>query len=385
MIKFGWRSSLLYPSLFILFIGLRRLIKHILETYVAKGYKFSYLMIILMYICEVIIGIICLCFRKKNNAGRVSKFMGIPMLPELAAVLNRPDGNFKIIILIFFEAFFQFVGAISRRYVTNKSNKDIYDEFHAKYRSSEIIIASLLCYFTLNNKIYKHHIFSLMIIFICLIIVFTVSLVLDDNDNFDDDLLLIYIGVTLVSSTCRAFLDTIEKYLFTVDYADIMKLMIFEGIIDIILSSPLYLFKKPRNEIDRLFDIEGFKYWGVVGLLIIYSIFSGCKNVYRRYTVKEFTPMTRALAESILDPLFIISGFCQNDEAKNWKTWTNFITSLVCSIIMVFCSCIYNEVFVLYCCGLEKNTHLEASYKTTSIELSSDSERSSRIDDYASM
>ena len=95
--------------------------------------------------------------------------------------------------------------------------------------------------------------------------------------------------------------------------------------------------------------------------------------------------MTRALAESILDPLFIISGFWQNDDAKNWKNWTNFITSLVCSIIMVFCSCIYNEVFVLYCCGLEKNTHLDVSYKTTHIELSSDSERSSRIDDYASL
>ena len=25
---------------------------------------------------------------------------------------------------------------------------------------------------------------------------------------------------------------------------------------------------------------------------------------------------------------------------------------------MVFCSCIYNEIFVLYCFGFEKNTHL---------------------------
>jgi len=25
---------------------------------------------------------------------------------------------------------------------------------------------------------------------------------------------------------------------------------------------------------------------------------------------------------------------------------------------MVFCSCIYNEIFVLYCFGLEKSTHL---------------------------
>ena len=382
MIKFGWRHSLLYPSLFILFIGLRRLVKHILESYVAEGYKFSYMMIVLMYLFEIILGIICVCYRKKKDGeNRISKFMGISMLPNLAAVLNRPDSNLKIIVLTFFEAFFQMIGAISRRYVTNQSNKDIYDEFHAKYRSSEIIIASLLCYFTLNNKIYKHHIFSLTIIFVCLIIVFTVSLVLDE----DDDSLLIYIGITLVSSTCRAFLDTIEKYLFDVDYIDIMKLMVFEGIIDLILSFPLYLFKKPKKELNKLIDIKGFKLWGVISLLMIYSTFSGFKNIYRRYTVKEFTPMTRALAESILDPIFIISGFCQNDKKKNWKIWSSFITSFVCSIIMVFCSCVYNEVFVLYCCGLEHNTHLEASYKSTSIELASDSERSSKIDEYTGL
>ena len=45
-------------------------------------------------------------------------------------------------------------------------------------------------------------------------------------DDADDNILLIYIGITLVSSTCRVFLDTIEKYLFDVDYADVMKLMI---------------------------------------------------------------------------------------------------------------------------------------------------------------
>ena len=81
---------------------------------------------------------------------------------------------------------------------------------------------------------------------------------------------------------------------------------------------------------------------------------SGFKNVFRRYIVKKFTPMTRALAESILDPIFIIYGYFQGNEDK----LSNFITTLICSFIMIFCSCIYNEVFVLYCFGLQNNTHL---------------------------
>ena len=77
-------------------------------------------------------------------------------------VLTRPEGNFRIILIVFLTSFFTLKGAVSRRYVTNHSKKDIYDEFHAKYRSSEIIITSILCYFTLKNKIYIHHSFSLL-------------------------------------------------------------------------------------------------------------------------------------------------------------------------------------------------------------------------------
>ena len=44
---------------------------------------------------------------------------------------------------------------------------------------------------------------------------------------------------------------------------------------------------------------------------------------------------------------------------------------------MIFYSCIYNEVFVLYCFGLQNNTHLEIANQNESLELSKDSERNS--------
>ena len=51
---------------------------------------------------------------------------------------------------------------------------------------------------------------------------------------------------------------------------------------------------------------------------------SGFKNVFRRYIVKKFTPMTRALAESILDPNFIIYGYFRGNKDKlhNFKFYS---------------------------------------------------------------
>ena len=358
MIKFGWRYSLLYPGLFILFILLRRLVKLYFE---ANGLKYSFLMIFLLFICETIIGIIFLCYQKRKKGSRgTSQFMGITLIQN-DYLLTRPDNNCKIIILIFFASYFQIVGAISRRFIKNEDKNDIYDEFHAKYRSCEIIISSILCYFTLHNKIYRHHTFSLIIIIICLIIVFLNGILFEKNDT-----LLKYILITVISSFYRSFLDTIEKYLFSIDFIDIYKLIIFEGIIDIILFFSLFLFPKPQNELYILFYKRGKNKYLDIGILIAYAILSGFKNVYRRYTVKEFTPMTRALAESILDPLLIINGFIQNDS----KNMGAFIVTLICSFIMVFCSCVYNEIFVLYCCGLEQKTHLGVFKNTIELELS---------------
>ena len=392
MIKFGWRYSLLYPSLFILFILLRRITKIILEYHFPK-YKFSFFSILIIFIFEIIIGSICLCYQKRKNGPVASAgFLGISLM-ENVSIFNRPDSNLKIILLIFFASYFQFVGATCRRSIKSEVNgKDIYDEFHAKYRSCEIIIASLLCYFTLHNKIYRHHSFSLIIISLCIIIVLLSTILSeiiydskDSNNSKKSDTvdLILNIGITLISSLCRAFLDTIEKYLFSTDFIDIFKLVIVEGVMDLLFTSCLYFFHKPQKELIILFSSKENEIYLVFGLLLLYGIFSGLKNIYRRYTVKEFTPMTRALAESILDPFLIILGFIQND--KENKELQIFIINLICSLIMVFCSCVYNEIFVLFCCGLEYKTHLGIVKKTHSFELSCDSEAISNEDDNSAL
>jgi len=378
MIKFGWRDSLLYPSLFILFIFIRRIAKLILEI-LYPDIKLSYLMITFVFVFELIVASLLLWNQNRKNKSVVKpKFLGISLIKQ-ESLLDRPDSNFKIIVLIIFSSYFSITGALSRRNVSS-GNNNIYDEFHAKFRSIEIILSSIICYFTFKNKIYKHHRFTLIIIFICLIIVVAFGVLLESNKS----IFFLNFFYTISSSFCRVFLDIVEKYLYDFDFLDIYKVMIFESIVDLIISFNYFWLEVPRREITTILTInDGLKLFYIIGFLMLYTFFSGIKNVYRRFTVKKFTPMTRALAESILDPIFIIIGYLTTTKKGQFDT-IYFIITLICSLIMVFNSCVYNELFVLYCCDLEKNTHLaieKQNNNESSLELSKNYEYNGEEDE----
>jgi hypothetical protein len=74
--------------------------------------------------------------------------------------------------------------------------------------------------------------------------------------------------------------------------------------------------------------------------------------------------MTRALAESILDPFIIIYSLIIDSNDKNRSFWIYYGINIFLSIIMSLCSCIYNDFIVLYFCGLEHDTYLEVSRRS---------------------
>jgi len=75
--------------------------------------------------------------------------------------------------------------------------------------------------------------------------------------------------------------------------------------------------------------------------------------------------MTRALTETILDPIIVIYSMITNIENnsinENLHFGLYYGINIFLSIIMDFCSCVYNDFVVLYCCGLEYNTYREVS------------------------
>ena len=63
----------------------------------------------------------------------------------------------------------------------------------------------------------------------------------------------------------------------------------------------------------------------------------------------------------------IIYYFIAKDNNDN--NLYSFIINLLISIITVFCSLIYNDFIILFCCGMEHNTHYEVSKRARAIDL----------------
>ena len=165
-----------------------------------------------------------------------------------------------------------------------------------------------------------------------------------------DFILILFSGFT------RAFLDTIEKHLFEFDYLNPFKVIIIEGFICVIFSLFFYLYNLIfENESLYFYKDDGNIIYLII-LLILYFILSGLKNIYIMITIKLYSPMTRALTETIIDPVIFLYNF---NKDKSDHNWTYYIINFVCLIIIVFCSLVYNDFIVLYCCGLERNTYKE--------------------------
>ena len=236
---------------------------------------------------------------------------------------------------------------------------------------------------------YKHNIFSIIIISLCIIIIFIteINFILnkgneEENKNSDDDDEGFQSLISFFSVSGRAFLDTIEKYLFEYDYFSPFKVMMLEGFINSIGTLIIFLFTINDNTY-KLKDTshEKFFLFLLIILLIFYFILSGFKNIYRVSTIKIYSPMTRALTELILDPI-IISILLLESYLKTEKGFEKFIPwffgiNISCSIIMAFCSCVYNDVIILYCCGLEYDTYKEINNRSICLDAIGDDDNSS--------
>ena len=184
-------------------------------------------------------------------------------------------------------------------------------------------------------------------------------MIIDIIDGFSDlPNKIRYFLLSTFSSIARAFLDTIEKYLFEFNFLRPYTILFFEGLIGSLFNPILLLIDNYSYE-----DFKEIEYNKplLIFLFIFFLISSSFKNIYRVLTIQTYSPMTRALAESILDP-FILLYYCFLRRKKP-KDSIYFGLIIFCLIITAFCSLVYNDFIVLYCCGMEKNTYLEINFR----------------------
>jgi hypothetical protein len=294
----------------------------------------------------------------KKTKNKNKKVIGFQLI-QGTGTIKAADSFCKILLLLFFASYFNLIGIIIRRKCFSQINGELPKRGHFtefRFKSIQIEVSALLSYLTLKKKLYKHQYVSLITIFIILILIIIIDII-DDHSHF----LLIFFYFILTAFTCamRAFLDTIEKNLFDFDFLRPYAILIFEGLIGSIFNPMLLLIDDDSYEdFKEINNKEKPKLILLIILFILFLIISSFKNMYRVLTVQYYSPMTRALAESILDPFIVLYNFfLLNTKSLNDCVYFGLI--VFCLIINALCSLIYNDFIVLYCCGMEHNTYLE--------------------------
>ena len=375
MLKFGFRNNNFYPLMLLLFIFLRLCVDKILKVHPYKK-NIDFVISFLIFFSQSLIGGLILlyyyCKRKRMSEKYNQINLSYTQVGAIKLIMNKSYKptikRYKKYLLINFASFFNFIGTIIRSddVINFGQKQENNSQLEIRIRSVQIIISSLLCYFTIRLNIYKHQKLSLIIISFFLLFLIIMELVI--TSNIKNKILAILICV--MSCLSRAFLDVTEKYLFDFDYINILSMLIYEGVIGlvffVIFFSTNSAYQKQGLNILKDMSELGWPFISFLLLIILYTIISGFRNAYRVTTNKYYSPMSRALFESTLDPFLFLYNFLTQNNKENKGIWIYFSLVVFSLSVIAFFSLVYNDFIILYCCGLEYNTYTEINKRINS-------------------
>ena len=375
LIKIGIRQNLIYPLMIIVFTFFRKVDSIIMSRFL--HFDGSVLLTLIMFLSESVTGLIFFIYYLNfMKRAKIAKFMGIKLI-QAAKNIKPPDKNIKIYFLIFQTAFYDFnIFILQANYFPKFEG--ISKSLDIRIRSILTISNSFLCYYILRLNMPKHQKFSLFIISISILMVIIIEFFFEEfAKNRNGKNFMFILIFMILNYIFNSFLDIIEKYLIEVDFINIFKLLMLEGLFGFLLTLLYAFIENPFKEAKEVIhnknnkEKSSIKFIFLIICLIIYFITSGGRNVYRIATNKYYSPMARTLTDSFLDPLFIVYYFFVERDFSNSQGSRNvfyFIINLIFSIIIVFCGCVYNELFVLFFYNLQHETHFQVSKRASMLE-----------------
>ena len=354
-IKIGIRHNLFYLIMLIVFNFLREMDSILIEKICEFGG--GLLLTEIMFLSEFISGLLLYVYTSKILIKRNNyTLMGIKLIQGSTSI-KQYDSHYKIFILMFIASFFDFTEFIITTILLPKHFENEINSLCIRLRSVLIIFSALFCYILLKFPIYRHQKFSLLIVSICFISIIILEYFFwaDDILNVTSKLFLIILAKFFIS-----LMNVIEKHLMEYDLINPFKLILIEGAFGLIFSCLSSIIINPFNV------TYSNNYLILLIFLLIYFLLSGLKNIYKLLAIKLYSPMTKSLTDCFLDPFLIIYYYIFKDDFK--KNGLYFSINLVISFIMIFCSCIYNEFLILFCCKLEYNTHSEITMRGKKLE-----------------
>ena len=373
MIKLIFRRNLIYLLLLIISYLLRRILSIIIgEIY---GLDNSLLFCFLMFLGEIVGGLVIYYrqisfLNKSKNNKENNEILVYKYNQRKKKELKRADKWPKIYILIFFASFFDLIEFIILA--------NIIPKIAALSTTSTLrlcciitVTSSIICYTTLRFKIGKHQKFSLIVMSTCLFIIIVLEFIYRPKDvnigSFIISYLLVFCHFIFLS-----FTDVTERYLADYDFMNPLLILMTEGIFGFFTTFLYAIYQDPFKEITIVYN--NFETWNfiiLIILLIIYSVLSAGINVYKILCNVLYSPMTKSLTTYVLNSVFIIYHFLKGNDfiTEGKRNYFYFFINLIFSILIDILGLIYNEFFILNCCGLADDTHYGISLRANSQEI----------------
>lgn len=244
-------------------------------------------------------------------------------------------------------------------------------------RTGFIIMVPLFSYLLLDKKLYKHHIFALILALIGASIVNFCRFPLgfsDINQILYHILLILFSFVFAISLVLIKYLMT--KYLIISPYI----FLFYDGIfciinllICILLNYPIVVNLNDsdneainsQEENDKFFINNFVKIFTILkgqNKKFYYSFFlsfisSFCYFIFNTLTLYHFSPYLNVLTDFVTPFLYNILNFIflENDRRKN--NMLRYLYETIGYLIIIFSSLVLNEIIILNFFGLDENTY----------------------------
>jgi len=223
----------------------------------------------------------------------------------------------------------------------------------------------------LGLRIYSHQIFSIVGIFILLMIFFIESLIYKSKQGFVGVLLsiLYYIAVqffyclsdVLGKRYLNTFIDSIYSFLFKIGIVGLIPLTIY----GIIIS-----FVNIDNNNIKIFQIFSDISFGIYFLDLLFSLLF---EIGLWLTIYYFTPCHFIIYEIIADFLEIILSELENKQSfDEIYSKEQKITFFILYPILIFIVLVFNEIIILNFCNLSFNTNIKIMERERNDSISHD-------------
>lgn len=290
---------------------------------------------------------------KKDTDSRIITAYGITPIKD-----NYTELDYLDYFLIFVLSGLDLVGANLPIVISYEKEINL-NSFRYQLKIVVIFFYAFLSYYILSYPLYLHHKCSLLFFAIgfCFILFEAIK---------DNNLEWYWITCLVFCYLLIGVQNTYEKKLMEYKFISPYKLLIIEGAFGIVLSiiMQVILFYIPcpghwkcsdENSIENIrvfFDIYNESVFYYIAL---YMLFLGAIYLLFFLTIKHFTPTHLAVSDIFASLIYWAAEFYYNKQIE-FDLKRLYLSGY---IIVSFGGLVYNEIIILYCCNLEKNTKKE--------------------------